>query len=91
MALMQQAWSAEADELLDLEYLARSPDAVDDADLLPLSGSVLEHPVVRRTLLSVDEKLYQPVGADFEATAYENLSLLDIEDDTDAGFDRWDY
>jgi hypothetical protein len=81
--------AAEADELLDLEYLAHGHGASLDDDVS--SGMVIDHPSVSRLLMSVDEKLYQPADDSFEGTAYENLSLNDIEDDTDAGFDRWDY
>jgi hypothetical protein len=55
-----------ADELLDLEYLARA-----DED----RGQVLEFPLQPPGMMSVDEKLYQRFGEDFEAPAYENLAV----------------
>ena len=81
--------STDADELLDLEYLARGNDVSVDEETN--SGTVIDHPSVRRIWMSVDEKLYQPADDSFEGTAYENLSLNDVTDDTDAGLDRWDY
>lgn len=88
MACPNPSWSAEADELYDLEYLAHGNGAQMDEEI---GGTVIEHPSVSRQLMSVDEKLYQPAGESLEATAYEDLSLNEIIDDTDAGFDRWDY
>jgi len=82
MAVPQKAHTTD-DELFDLEHLAHRTHEDD-------FGDVIQHPTVSRTLMSVDEKLYQPAGTQLEATAYENLSLA-AEDDTDAGFDRWDY
>lgn len=87
MALPHASWSAEADELYDLEYLAHGNGAQVDDDF----GTVIQHPSINRQLMSVDEKLYQRPGETLEAPAYENLSLLEDVDDTDAGFDRWDY
>lgn len=86
---MALAKLADFDELFDLEYLARSPEAFVDDETVR-TGTVVEHPSIRRNLLSVDEKLYQVAGEALEAPAYENLSLP-TEDDTDAGVDRWDY
>ncbi len=83
MAITNPGWTDEADELFDLEHLASN--RVDEE-----TGMILGHPAVYRQLLSVDEKLYQPVDT-LEATAYENLSLAEVLDDTDSGVDRWDY
>lgn len=86
---MALAKPADFDELFDLEYIARGPGSIADEDVVQ-SGTVVDHPSVRRTLMSVDEKLYQIAGEALEAPAYENLSLP-AADDTDAGVDRWDY
>lgn len=88
MARLNPSWPADADELFDLEYLAHGQGTFEDDTR---GNTVIDHPSVRRIWLSVDEKLYQPADEIFEATAYENLSLSDVDDDTDAGFDRWDY
>ncbi|HLU77688.1 MAG TPA: hypothetical protein VKZ48_07290 [Burkholderiales bacterium] len=87
MAHPNPSWSAETDELYDLEYLARANGVQSEDDL----GAVYAHPAVNRQLMSVDEKLYQPSGVATEGPAYENLSLVDAFDDSDLGFDRWDY
>lgn len=87
---MAFAKPADFDELFDLEYIARGPGSIADEDAAAQTGTVIDHPSVRRTLLSVDEKLYQVAGEALEAPAYENLSLP-AADDTDAGVDRWDY
>jgi hypothetical protein len=53
----------EADELFDLEYLARAEPA-----------QVIEFPM-QTPGMSVDEKLYQRFGEEFDAPAYENLAI----------------
>lgn len=86
MALPHPSWSAETEELYDLEYLAHGTGVRSEDDF-----EVIQHPSVNRQLMSVDEKLYQRPDETLESTAFENLSLAEVVDDTDAGFDRWDY
>ena len=57
----------DSEELFDLEYLARAEPA-------PERGKVLGFPG-QSPGFSVDEKLYQRFGEEFEAPAYENLGV----------------
>lgn len=55
------------EELLDLEYLARAEPAAERGRVLGFPGQTPG--------ISVDEKLYQRFGEEFDAPAYENLAI----------------
>jgi hypothetical protein len=55
------------DELFDLEYLARAEPPAERGQVLGFPGQTPG--------ISVDEKLYQRFGEEFEAPAYENLAV----------------
>jgi hypothetical protein len=65
--MFAQVLKQESEELFDLEYLAHA-NVDEERDAV-----VLAFPIQPAGMMSVDEKLYQRFGEEFEAPAYENL------------------